>query len=358
MKKIKSSIVILCILLLTTILLYQHNKVTELQAIIKAEDIVENITLDINGKTDEVKTLIYEDIVYIPLKHIENTTDKEFNWDLGELKLTLSDIEEPEVIEPEPVDFSTLVAEVTTEADKLHLNYQLRKELEENNNQLVQLIEIDNYLKNLNEQLDVKEVIGKGEVIDKMVNLPIKDYDEKEVQKIISRISNLDYALLKVLEANETTIYLTNGLITDIPKYSYLKGQNPRGWGEEYTWEDVSGLADDDVAIRIGYSEPGEHHGSLNLELHEIAHTVDLVIFNKISQKNEFLDIWQQETNIIFANDDYTGEYPEEYFAECFAYYYLSDEHNEILKTKAPSTHGFIKNLADKAYKNYGYLIR
>lgn len=37
--------------------------------------------------------------------------------------------------------------------------------------------------------------------------------------------------------------------------------------------------------------------------------------------------------------------YPEEYFAETFAMFYVNFEQNQLLKQKAPETYNFIKQL-------------
>ncbi|WP_420535002.1 anthrax toxin lethal factor-related metalloendopeptidase, partial [Bacillus mycoides] len=50
---------------------------------------------------------------------------------------------------------------------------------------------------------------------------------------------------------------------------------------KQLTWDDVPGVGSDiggkPVMARIGFSERGKGHGSINLELHEIAHAIDRV---------------------------------------------------------------------------------
>ncbi|MGE1164464.1 anthrax toxin lethal factor-related metalloendopeptidase [Peribacillus simplex] len=41
----------------------------------------------------------------------------------------------------------------------------------------------------------------------------------------------------------------------------------------------------------------------------------------------------------------YFSNYPEEYFAETFAMFYVKNEQNQLLRQKAPETYNFIKQL-------------
>jgi hypothetical protein len=185
-----------------------------------------------------------------------------------------------------------------------------------------------------------------GKITDKLIVLPDTDYDKDEAQAIIGRLSKISEGILERLYNAGVDIILVNGPITDVPAYAYLKGITPRGWeGTGKTWDDIPGAGGNPTVIRIGYSEYGKGHGSINLELHETAHAIDEYAFNNVSDTNNFLNVWSSEVRNVFGDNAYFDSYPEEYFAETFAMYYLDDESRNILKEKGPLTYDFIENL-------------
>lgn len=183
-------------------------------------------------------------------------------------------------------------------------------------------------------------------VMDKLIVLPEEKYDKLEAKKMIDRLKKIPYPILKELLQNDVKIILSNTNITDVDEYAHLKGVTPRGWENTgKTWDDVPGAGGKAVVARIGYSDPGEAHGAINLELHETAHAIDAYVFHNISSSENYKNIWNQEVYNLFGNDPYFVNYPEEYFAETFAMYYLDEEQKQILKERAPLTYEFIKNL-------------
>ena len=47
--------------------------------------------------------------------------------------------------------------------------------------------------------------------------------------------------------------------------------------------------------MKIGASDKGNGHSSVNLELHELAHSIDSYVFNELRYNKNFLEIWNQE---------------------------------------------------------------
>ncbi|WP_407081821.1 anthrax toxin lethal factor-related metalloendopeptidase [Psychrobacillus antarcticus] len=127
-----------------------------------------------------------------------------------------------------------------------------------------------------------------------------------------------------------------------------MRGVTPRGW-ESGTWDDVPGLGGNPTIARIGYSDFNNGHGSKNLELHEIAHAIDIYVFDGISNSDEFKKILEKEMLSLMSSHPYPNFiyhlYPEEYFAEAFAYYYLNNERKDELKQRAPLTYSFFQKL-------------
>ncbi|MFB3163076.1 toxin [Neobacillus sp. 179-J 1A1 HS] len=198
------------------------------------------------------------------------------------------------------------------------------------NSELYQLINNESNLEQLNE----------------MILLPKSLFDEKAAAGIITRISNLPEALLEKINDQDITLKLFTGKLTDNQTTRYLAGQIPRGYNSQTTWDEVPGIGGSQVVlVKIGSSEKGKGHGSVNLELHEIAHSIDHLVFQNVSKRKEFQLIWEEERGILFPGNSYFILHAEEYFAETFAMYFLDDETKLKLKKRAPQTYDFIQRL-------------
>ena len=55
------------------------------------------------------------------------------------------------------------------------------------------------------------------------------------------------------------------------------------------------------VLVKIGASDKGKGHGSVNLELHELAHSVDQIVYGGIRDDDKFLSIWRKEVHSIIS---------------------------------------------------------
>ena len=183
--------------------------------------------------------------------------------------------------------------------------------------------------------------------------LPKGEYDRLEASIMIDRIMNINPKTMSNIYSSGVRMKLCDGPITNEPEYASLKGEVPRGWEDlGKTWDDVPGAGGTETPIaRIGYSEPGDEngHNSINLELHELAHSVDnfisgFYVGEPISDSKKFINIWNEEVLSVLP-DLYYINYKEEYFAEVFAMYYLNTTTNSELEKNAPKTHAFIKNL-------------
>lgn len=183
-------------------------------------------------------------------------------------------------------------------------------------------------------------------LLDQIIVLPKEQFDQQEVAAIISRIDALPYSLLQKINNHGINLKLFNGKLTDNPTARQLAGQVPRGYTSSVTWDDVPGIGGSKVVlVKIGSSESGKGHSSVNLELHELAHSIDHYVFGEISGSNEFMSVWEKEHEQLFPGNNYFL-YPEEYFAETFAMYYLNDDTKDLLRTKAPKTFEFLKQLS------------
>jgi Pro-Pro endopeptidase len=183
-----------------------------------------------------------------------------------------------------------------------------------------------------------------------IILLPENSFNQKEAAKVVSRLSLLPNQLLDEIKQQGITIKLFEGKLTDNPTASHLRGVIPRGYQSETTWDDVPGIGGGKtVLVKLGHSEKGKGHGSVNLELHELAHSIDRFILKDLKYNRMFLDIWEKERSILFQNNSYLLLFPEEYFAESFAMYYYNDETKKALYQRAPQTYEFISNMNVKS---------
>jgi Pro-Pro endopeptidase len=186
-------------------------------------------------------------------------------------------------------------------------------------------------------------------VIHSLIQLPTGTYNTKEAQAMIGRIERIPAPILTALNDTGTKIILTNDIITNVPELNYLKGVTPRGWEKTgLTWDDVPGVSEKDVVVRIGYSQKGKGHNSYNLEIHETMHAVDRFVFNSISSSQEFKDIFNKEASINYKGDGYFSVYPEEYFAEAASMYVYNDNTRKHLQETTPLTYAFFDKLFNK----------
>ncbi|TMU86838.1 toxin [Bacillus sp. BHET2] len=183
--------------------------------------------------------------------------------------------------------------------------------------------------------------------LENMILLPDSAYDKEAAMEMVSRLDHIPTQLLESAENQDIKIRLFKNKLTDFSTTSHLKGVTPRGYtNKSITWDDVPGIGGSKlVLVKIGHSEKGMGHNSCNLELHELAHSIDRYVLTDFSYELEFLPAWKQEAPRIFPAESYFLHYKEEYFAETFAMYYLNHETRNLLKKKAPATYRFFNEL-------------
>jgi len=179
-------------------------------------------------------------------------------------------------------------------------------------------------------------------LLNQIIVLPKQEFDQSEAAAIFNRIDLLPDPILEKINTSGITVKLFTGRLTDNPTARQLAGKIPRGYTSNVTWDDVPGIGGSRVVlVKIGASEQGKGHGSINLELHELAHSIDRYVFDQVSSSEDFRGVWEKEHDQLFPGNSYFL-YPEEYFAETFAMFYLNNETKELLRTKAPKTFEFI----------------
>ncbi|MGE7766086.1 anthrax toxin lethal factor-related metalloendopeptidase [Peribacillus sp. NPDC096540] len=191
------------------------------------------------------------------------------------------------------------------------------------------------------------EILQENKELQSLFLFPEEDFDEQEALRIVESIDALPHSLLLKTVDHGVRMKLFNGNLTENQSAAYLKGKAPRGYlNKDTTWDSVPGMGGSyTVLVKIGASDKGHGHGSVNLELHELAHSIDNIVYNGIREDIDYLKIWGKEVDALFPGQSYFLNYPEEYFAETFAMFYVNFEENQLLRHKAPETYNFIKQL-------------
>lgn len=188
--------------------------------------------------------------------------------------------------------------------------------------------------------------LQSGNLLKNTVTLPENEFNKVEAAKIINRLDLLPKSLLLDINEHDVKIILFEGKLTDQVYAKHLKGKVPRGYPDNTYWDDLPGAGGSQfVFVKIGSSEKGEGHGSVNLEYHELAHSIQHFSFNDEKTDQKITQIWKQEASAMFPDKDYFLNYKEEYFAECFAYYFYSANTRQQLKRKAPKMYTFLSSI-------------
>lgn len=187
---------------------------------------------------------------------------------------------------------------------------------------------------------DAKKNLGN------IIILPEDSFDQAEAAAIIERLNKLPTSLLKRVELQGIKLKLFTGKLTENKSAKQFEGIIPRGYTSTKTWDEVPGIGGGKVVlVKIGASNKGMGHGSVNLEYHELAHSIDNKVYNKVSNSNKYIEMWEEEKRKLFPNRPYFLDYKEEYFAETFAMFYVGGNEKEKLKELAPKTYEYISSL-------------
>lgn len=183
--------------------------------------------------------------------------------------------------------------------------------------------------------------------VSNLIYVPYDHFPEEEAINMIQHISQIHTSILVKAEEAGIKIKLFQGKLTDQAEMLTLKGKLPRGYSKaDPSWDFVPGIGGGKIVYaKIGHSEMGKGHGSIALELHEFAHSLDKYVFSYVRLDPLFLAVWQEEATTLFPNHSYFHRFPEEYFAESFALYYESDESRTYLESKAPLTFEYMEQL-------------
>lgn len=169
------------------------------------------------------------------------------------------------------------------------------------------------------------------------------DESLQEAQRMISRMNNVENQILYQTNNSGAVFILADTPITDQPEFAHLKGVVPRG--HTNSWDKIPGAGGHVSIARIGYSEYGNGHSTINLELHEYGHVADsFTVGVQVSDTENFRAIHAEEVDKLLGSNSQREYYNNvgEYFAEVFAMYYYTPESRTELAEKAPKTYEFL----------------
>ncbi|WP_400241847.1 toxin [Niallia sp. JL1B1071] len=191
-----------------------------------------------------------------------------------------------------------------------------------------------------NLSLDAKENLGN------IIILPEESFDQVVAAAMIERLNHLPSTLLYKVQSSGIKVKLFTGKLTDNKTAKKFAGIIPRGYTSKKTWDDVPGIGGGKVVlVKIGASEKGKGHSSVNLEYHELAHSIDYKVLNDASTTEAYRLVWNEEKGTLFPNRHYFLQYAEEYFAETFAMFYIGGKEKEKLLQLAPKTYRYIASI-------------
>lgn len=202
------------------------------------------------------------------------------------------------------------------------------------------------------------------------LNIGLKLYKEYERDRIISNlfINNVysdkvdvlnSIKIVKKLPSKVINILIKNNIKIDYIPYQPIENSDAQ----------FRGL---DKLVLVNYVDSNytnifcKYQNEINT-IHEIGHAFDYdyvlnIIGYAYSGVDEFNDIYKEEASKLFnenifknTNTNYLNYYVNdriEYFAECFALYFVSNETNEILHEEAPKTFNFIKKITSTKSNN------
>lgn len=164
-----------------------------------------------------------------------------------------------------------------------------------------------------------------------------KAVDLKYINAVNKEMSKIPKDMLLKIQKNRGRVHvIADGGITIHPAFRALKGQKVRGWTTG-TWDTVPGVGGstaNPTTVIVG-NKLAVGHGSVNLTLHEYAHTVDAIAkkgWKNLSESTQWQNMWKSNNRKGLISSPYQAGYAEEYWAESFAEYFNTVGHGYLPK--------------------------
>lgn len=174
---------------------------------------------------------------------------------------------------------------------------------------------------------------------------------EEALNEVMDIYSRLPVSLITTLRQRNRGIDVVADNVTTHPAMRSYQNVRPRGWAEGRTWSEVPGAgATGNHGTIIAGNSLHRGHGSVDLILHEVGHTVDRYFKNRgagmdFSSSRMFTEI---NTATPFGplygpSASYQQSNEEENFAEMFALYFATPETRQHLSETFPEGHRYFE---------------
>lgn len=188
-------------------------------------------------------------------------------------------------------------------------------------------------------------------ILDSFAALPPEER-EAALNEVMDIYSRLPVNLLITLRQRNRGIDLVADNVTNHPAMESYANRRPRGWAEGRTWSEVPGAgATGRHGTIIAGNSLHRGHGSVDLILHEVGHTVDRYfkdrdgtmdfsntrIFSEVNSATPFEALYGRSAGYQSSND-------EENFAEMFALYFATPETRQHLSEIFPAGHSYFQS--------------
>ncbi|EOO24496.1 hypothetical protein IIU_06718 [Bacillus cereus VD133] len=204
---------------------------------------------------------------------------------------------------------------------------------------------IDNYVTNSIapdiQQLDTM-------ILQKMQSLQTKrnennltEWEKNSIQFLKESMANIDLAVLSKVSSAKL-VFTPNLIFTDNDRLSRVKGNFIYGTtlGRKITYQILPDVFKEDSSI---------------VAIHEMGHLLANYMSERPTNKQVLIDIFNEEKlkNDKLFPDNYPYSHIEEFFAQTFAYYFMTtttypgtnQSYSEYLKEKSPNTYQFISDI-------------
>lgn len=177
------------------------------------------------------------------------------------------------------------------------------------------------------------------------------------LNQVVDVYTRLPWNLVRTLRDRNRGIDLVSGGVTNHPRANFVGTLRPRGWSGTRTVDSLAGggaIGDLPTIIagdRLNDRSEAHGHGSTDLVLHEVGHTVDRYFRDNLetfdySVSRPFIALVEGMDYASFYAEHllaYHRDYAEENFAELFTRYYLSTESRSTLEWKLPGVSEFFE---------------
>ncbi|QNO16533.1 hypothetical protein HYG86_18015 [Alkalicella caledoniensis] len=187
-------------------------------------------------------------------------------------------------------------------------------------------------------------------------------YNSSVVRDIIKELQSVPITILEDLVQRGVKHRLINGSIANQPEFRSI-AESMRG----VPLKDALGIASPHNRLLITRLDRGN---PTSTTIHELGHGVDFFLIDNHSQTEAFEKLRSEEAASMFNNSlidtSYFVDYPEEYFAEFFTQFFISDSkkltggarNNSQIQQRAPKTYQYftekILNYQSQYYQHQG----